>query len=346
MAFMKINNSRVAGIGTCVPTKVFDNIRDTKDIPADEVKKVVGMAGVSERRVGGESICSSDLCSAAGKKILEDLGWEPDSVDAAIMVTQTPDYFLPSTACNLHKSLGLSEKCATFDVNMGCSGYPYGIWLGSMMLGKGDIGRILVFHGDTAARYSMKGDRSVSLLFGDAGSATALELDDSEKSGEWCFLFHTDSTGLEDMIIEGGGFRERFPVDPSKYYVRMNGANVFNFTIKRVPPLVTDTLRHSGISMNEVDYYIFHQSNQFIMKHLVNKIKIPPQKAPIILREFGNTGGCSIPLAISQGKLERPKDRALKLMLLGYGVGLSWSSAMIELDPEAILRHVELECGE
>ena len=342
MAFSNTKNSRIAGIGTCVPSKIFDNVRDTIGFTTEEVKKVVAMAGVLTRRVADDSICSSDLCTAAGKAILESLNWDPGSIDALIMVTQTPDYFLPTTACIIHKHLNLSEKCATFDVGMGCSGYAYGLWLASMMLAQGGLKRILVLHGDTPARYSLKGDRSVSLLFGDAGSATALEVNPTRNSQDWYYLFHTDSSGLEDMIIEGGAFRNRFPDDPVKYYVRMNGANVFNFTLKRVPPLITDTLEQAKTAKDDIDYYIFHQSNQFIMKHLVNKIGLKPEKVPIILGQFGNTGGCSIPLAITQGKLNRPTDRALKLMLVGYGVGLSWASALVYLEPEALLTHVEL----
>jgi len=342
MAFSSIRNSRIAGIGTCVPSKIFDNVRDTIGFKADEVKKVVAMAGISTRRVADDSICSSDLCTAASKAVLASLNWDPGSIDALIMVTQTPDYFLPSTACIIHKHLNLSETCATFDLGMGCSGYAYGLWLASMMLAQGGLKRVLVLHGDTPARYSLNGDRSVSLLFGDAGSATALEVDLTQNSRDWHYLFHTDSSGLEDMIIEGGAFRNRFPDDPVKYYLRMNGANVFNFTLKRVPSLIADTLEKAKTAKDDIDYYIFHQSNQFIMKHLVNKIGLKPEKVPIILGQFGNTGGCSVPLAMTQGNLERPGDRALKLMLVGYGVGLSWASALVYLEPEAVLTHVEL----
>jgi len=343
MASSVLKGSRIAAIGTCVPSRTFDNLKDTTEFTADEVRKVVAMAGVTTRRLAGDSLCSSDLCSAAANAILESLGWDRASIDALIMVTQTPDYFLPSTSCLIHKSLGLSEGCLTFDVGMGCSGYPYGLWLGSMMLQNTGLRRVLVLHGDTPARYSHKADRSVSLLFGDAGTATALERSDGQAAKDWYYLFYTDGSGYDDMIIEGGGFRDRFPDDPRKHYVRMNGANVFNFTLKRVPPLITDTLELAKTGKDDIDYYVFHQSNQFIMKHLANKIGLLPGKVPIILGEFGNTGGCSIPLAITQGKLSRPHDRALKLMLVGYGVGLSWASALVYLEPDAVLTHSELD---
>ena len=125
---------RIAGITSCVPAKKFDNLADTTDFPKEEVEKVVKMAGVKSRHVADESICSSDLCLAAAKDLMASLSWEPDSVDALIFVTQSPDYFLPSTACLSHRDLGLKHECAAFDVGLGCSGYPYGLWLASMML--------------------------------------------------------------------------------------------------------------------------------------------------------------------------------------------------------------------
>ena len=342
MAGSVITGARIAAIGTCVPSRRFDNLTETIEFTKEEVKKVVALAGVHSRRMADDSICSSDLCLTAANKILESLEWERDSIDGLVMVTQSPDYFLPSTSCVLHKHLGLSDECATFDVGLGCSGYPYGLWLAAMMLKSGGLHRVLVLHGETPSRFAEKSDRSVSLLFGDTGSATALEAVEPENSKQWFFKLHTDGAGYEDMIIEGGGFRNRFCDDPVKNCVKMNGANIFNFTIKRVPSLIQDTLALSQMDVEDVDYYIFHQSNQFIIKHLMKKLKLPIEKVPIILKEFGNTGGPSVPLTITQGGLNRPGDRSLVMMLLGYGVGLSWGSALIELHPQAKLEHMEL----
>lgn len=342
MADTSSRGVRIAAVGTCVPSKRFDNLADTTEFPKDAVRKVVAMAGISSRRVADESMCSSDLCIEAARKILDSLGWERDSIDALIMVTQSPDYFLPSTACVVHDRLKLSDNCAAFDVGLGCSGYPYGLWLAAMMLQSGGQKRVLLLHGETPSRFADKSDRSVALLFGDNGSATALESVEPKNSEGWFFKLHTDGSGFEDMIIEGGGFRNRFVEDPQKYCVRMSGSNIFNFTIKRVPTLIQDTLNLAKIDTEDVDYFIFHQSNQFIMKYLLKKQGLPSDKVPIILKEFGNTGGSSIPLTITQGGLKRPVDRPLKMMLLGYGVGLSWGSALIDFDPDVIMEHVEL----
>lgn len=346
MANTKIKGAKIAAVVSSVPAVTFDNLTDTTQFTQDEVRKVVGMAGIHRRRISGDSLCSSDLCTVAAEAALEAVKWERGSVDALIMVTQTPDYFLPQTSCVIHKQLGLSDRCATFDVGLGCSGYPYGLWLASMMIHSSGFRRVLLLHGDTPSRYAEESDRSVALLFGDAGSATAIEADTSDDAPDWFFSMHSDGSGCSDMIIEGGGFRERFPEDKHKYYVRVKGANVFNFTIKRIPALIQETLDTTGVNKEDVDYFIFHQSNKYIIDHLTNKLGIQSNQVPLTLKEFGNTGGPSIPLTITQGGLERPPGRSLLLMLLGYGVGLSWSSALITLGPDAVLEHRELKQGE
>jgi 3-oxoacyl-[acyl-carrier-protein] synthase-3 len=342
MALIKLGGPIIKAIGTCVPSRRFNNLTDSSGFDPVEARKVVLMAGVKTRHLADDTICSSDLCFSAARNILDSLHWAPETIDGLIMVTQSPDYFLPSTACLMHQRLGLPVSCASFDVGLGCSGYPYGLWLASMMLQNRGFRRVLLLHGETPSRFSDCGDRSVALLFGDAGSATALEAPPTEDSRPWWFNLYTDGTGCRDLIIEGGGFRERFPESQRKHFVSMNGANIFSFTIKRVPALIEDTLREAGITKDAIDYYIFHQSNQFIMRHLANKVQLPEAKIPFTIGEFGSTGGPSIPLTLTRGNLCRPKDRHLLLLLLGYGVGLSWGSAVVELGADATLSHSEL----
>lgn len=332
----------VRGIASCVPPRQFDNLAEATDFPPEEVEKVVRMAGVRTRHLATDTTCTSDLCLAAARALLEGVGWEPASVDAVILVTQSPDYLLPSTSCLLHRDLKLRDDCAAFDVGLGCSGYPYGVWLAAMMLQSPGFKRVLILHGETPARFAHHGDRAVALLFGDAGSATALEAAIAPTSERWWFSLNTDGSGYADLIIPGGGFRDRFPRDPAAHYVHMNGANIFNFTIKRVPPLIEDTLRAAGCSREDIDYFIFHQSNRFIMRHLAKKAGLPEAKIPLTIGEFGSTGGPSVPLTITRGNLVRPPDRDLKLLLLGYGVGLSWASGLISLPPDACLQHFSL----
>ena len=183
-------------ITSCVPSRCFDNLAETTVFEREEVEKVVKMAGVKTRHLAADNECSSDLCVAAAQDVLRSLQWDPSSVDALIMVTQSPDYFLPSTACIVQRRLGLSDACAAFDVGLGCSGYPYGLWLAAMMLQCHGFRRVLVLHGETPTRFSDKGDRAVALLFGDAGSATALEAGpaDASSASKWWFCLHTDGS--------------------------------------------------------------------------------------------------------------------------------------------------------
>ena len=331
---------KIAGVSSCVPSKVFDNLQDAKGFSKEELRKIIAMAGIKQRHVSDGSICSSDLCLQSAKDLLEELDWSTDSIDVLILITQTPDYFLPSTSCLIHRDLGLPDSCASFDVGLGCSGYPYGLWLASMMINSG-MKRILVLHGETPSLITSPEDRATHLLFGDAGSATAVEY--SSEAAPWYFSLHTDGAGYDQLIIPGGGFRERNPKDQRDNYLHMNGGAIFNFTIARVPPLINGTLDLAGKSVDDIDYYIFHQSNQFMMKHLAKKCKLSPESTPIILDKFGNCGGPSVPLTVTQAVTPQSFDRELSLMLLGYGVGLSWGSALITIDPETVLLHSEMD---
>jgi 3-oxoacyl-[acyl-carrier-protein] synthase-3 len=341
MAQSIISGASIKGLATAVPSRVFNNLTDTTAFAKDEVRKVVAMAGVTERRIVDNQTCSTDLCYAAAESLLDGLAWDRSSIDGLIMVTQTPDYLMPSSSCLLHKRLGLGPQCAAFDLGLGCSGYVYGLWLASMMLRSGGLRRVLLLHGETPSLYANESDRAVSLLFGDAGSATALEWSVGGPGSDWCFVLHTDGKGYDDLIIEAGGFRDRFCTDPRSHYVKMNGANVFNFTITVLPPLIQDTLHLAGRQLGDVDYYIFHQSNRFIIRHVMGKCALPAEKVPIILDSFGNPGGPSVPLTVTQGILPEARTRRLWLMLLGYGVGLSWGSALIPFEPGTVVRHVE-----
>lgn len=337
MSFSHLSGFRIAGVSTCVPPTVVDNMDLGPTFGADDVRKVVSMAGVRHRHVVTPDLTSVDLCADAAARLLQKLGWAPHSVTGLIMVTQSPDYFLPSSSSVLHARLGLSDQCAAFDLGLGCSGYPYGLYVAATMLRGGGQQRVLVLHGDTPSRFTAPDDHATTLLFGDAGSATALEASDQAGNEAWFGLF-TDGTGADSLIMKGGGFRDRFPANPRDLAVSMDGAAVFNFTIKRVPSMIQDTLAFAGLAVPDIDSYVFHQSNRFIMKHLIKKCGLPPERVPFTIEDFGNCGGPSVPLTLTRGLGER-EPRPHRVMLLGYGVGLSWGAAIMDLGADVPLMH-------
>ena len=336
VAQARIQGFRVAGVSTCVPARRVDNLAEADHFGADEVRKVVSMAGVRYRHVVEPGITAADLCRDAAVRLMERLGWSPDSISALVFVTQSPDYFLPSTACVMHQWLGLPDTCAAFDVGLGCSGYPYGLYLAATLLKGGGHGRILMLHGETPSRFTDPDDHATTLLFGDAGSATALELGGDEEAS---FCLHTDGTGHEGLIMRGGAFRDREPLDPRHLRLEMDGAAIFNFTIKRVPTLVHDALVLAEKSVDDIDQYVFHQSNRFIMKHLAKKCGLPDDKVPMTIEDTANCGGPSV--AVTLTRTAPATEHPRTVMLIGYGVGLSWASAVLTLTPGTPLLHGE-----
>ncbi len=337
MSRSSIEGFRIAGVATCVPAKSVSNLDPDLGFDPEEVRKVVAMAGVRQRRVVDDGVTSADLCFEAADDLLDRLEWPRNSVTGLIFVTQSPDYFLPSTSCMLHQWLGLDERCAAFDMGLGCSGYPYGLYLAAAMLRAGGQQRILMLHGETPSRFVSPTDQATKLLFGDAGSATALEASD-QGGGHFCL--HTDGTGHAGLIIRGGAFRDREPADARDLNLRMDGAGVFNFTIKRVPALIQEALEVSGLSVDAVDAYLFHQSNRFIMKHLMKKAGLPEARVPMTIEDMGNCGGPSVAVTMTR-LLPAQREKDLTLMLLGYGVGLSWGAAVVRLSPAAPLLHAD-----
>jgi len=328
---------QVRGIASAVPTTIATVEEGVRRF-GEAALKIANSTGIRNRRVAGPDMCTSDLCLAAASRMLAGLGWAPHTIDVMLMVTQTPDYVLPATSCALHAKLGLSKHCACLDVGLGCSGYVVGLWLATSLLQSGAARRVLLLAGDTISRTVSSDDRSVAMLFGDAGTATALEVGVEDDAG-FVFEIGTDGRGAEHIMIPAGGFRHpvRGPADPGgerrSEHLSMNGAEVFAFTLREVPPLVRSLLDKAHWTLDDVDSVVMHQANRFILEHLGKKMEIPAHKVVIELEGFGNTSSASIPLAITQSlglELERSRRR---LLLAGFGVGLSWAGAALSCGP-------------
>lgn len=338
MVGTKISGVKLAGIASAVPERVLTLEDGARVFGEAEIRKIRESTGVRSRHVISPGICTSDLCFAAAERLLADMGWNRDSVDALIFVSQTPDYFVPATSCSLQARLGLAKHCAAFDVNLGCSGYIYGLWLASQLMAGGSIRRLLLLVGDTSSFVSPL-DRSTAMLFGDAGTVTALERDDNARP--WVFEVGTDGNGQNHLIVPAGGRRQPSTESTRQRTEReggnirsdedlfMNGAEVFAFTLREVPPLVKSVLSNADWSLESVDAFVMHQANRFMLHHLAKKMKLPMDKVVVALEEYGNTSSASVPLAMTHALANKLKSSELRLLLAGFGVGWSWGAVAL-----------------
>ena len=346
MATARVPGVRIAGIASAVPATRVPVTTAAEIFGADMIQKISQNTGIEYRHVTSPGLCSSDLCVVAAKRLLEELRWEPSSVEALIFVTQTPDFpSIPATACTLQMRLGLSRSCAAFDVTLGCSGHVYGLWLAMSLIAGSGLSRVLVLAGDVASVLSSPLDRAVSLLFGDAGSATAIEKDVT--ASPCVFSMGTDGSGYKNLIIPSGMHYARHPRDSATCIRRkaednnqrsaedlfMDGTEVFAFTIREVPPLVNQVLNAAGWELEEVDAFVFHQANKFMITHLAKTMKVPLNKVPLSLKEYGNTSSASIPLTITTQLREEISSQSLRLLLVGFGVGYSWGACAVHCGP-------------
>jgi 3-oxoacyl-[acyl-carrier-protein] synthase-3 len=331
-----LDNVEIKGIAGAVPENVI-NSEEYNDVFGEEsIRKFIKMTGIKRRHVALEAQCASDLCYAAAKRLLDKLVWEPSSVDALILVTQTPDYALPATACVLQHRLGLSEDCIAFDVNLGCSAYVYGIWLAATMIATQGINRVLLLVGDTSNYGINQNDSATAMIFGDGGSATALERTEGKSLK---YFLKTKGSGFKHIIVPAGHARGRGKTDLEdwEYCLVMKGSDIFTFSITDIPRTLKSFMSQYNIDKDDVDMYVFHQANLFILKHLSKKLGIPMEKVPVSIDRYGNTSGESIPLTLVDALGNEESKEPIKLLLCGFGVGLSWGGIYLEMDRSVCL---------
>lgn len=336
MATGVLNNVEIKGIACAVPERIKKSEEYNEIFGAETVQKFVNMTGIKTRHVALDEQCTSDLCYVATKRLLEKLAWDPSSIDALILITQTPDYAVPATACVLQHRLGLSEDCIAFDINLGCSAYAYGLWLAATMISTQNLNRVLLLVGDTSNYGLNPGDSATAMIFGDGGTATALERTEGKSLK---YFLKTKGSGYKTIIVPAGRARSRSRTDiePTEYGLTMNGSEVFTFAITDVPRSIKSFMSQYGIEKNDVDMYVFHQANLFILKHLAKKLGIPMEKLAVSIDRFGNTSGESIPLTLIDALGKEESSGTIRLLLCGFGVGLSWGGVYLEMDKSVCL---------
>lgn len=337
---------RMAGISAAVPQQKEDNA-ELDTLSEITRKQVIEQIGIRYRHVAPEGLTAADLCQTAAISLLKELDWEPENVGILVFVTQTPDHTVPGTATQLQQKIGLSQSALSLDINQGCAGYVYGMSVILGIMRSFGIQKGLLLVGDTITKMVSKKDNSIRPIFADAASATAFELD--ENAGEMIFNLGSNGADFEAIHVPEGGFR--IPIDQAslepqtisdgvtrqRNQLSMNGQAVFTFGLSTVANGITETLTESGLKPSEIDHIVLHQANQLLNNSIVRKTGFQKEQAPSSLYNFGNTSCATIPVTLVSELGEELRQKRLKLMLSGFGVGLSWGNVILETDRIACL---------
>lgn len=335
MALSTLHNVRFAGVSSCVPRRIFSNLEDCPPSLRSERERLVRNIGIQTRRLCPDWQCFSDLALIATEKLLDELKWQREEIGALIIVTQSPDYPIPATAIILQDRLRLPQSTIAFDVNLGCSGYPFGLHLLGSMIAAGGIKKGLLLVGDKSGSYD-------DPLFSDAGTATALEFDDS--SPPMFFDLNSDGSGYKAIMKPVGGHREPFKahhICPTRSEdgkiswpsdLILDGPAVLSFSTQRVPPAVLRTMEYAKVEKDAVDYFVFHQANRMINETIRKKLALPSEKVPSTLADYGNTSGATLPVTMTARLHEKLASGRHKLLLSGFGIGLSWGTCILDVE--------------
>jgi len=321
----------IKGIDFYLPAQI--ELNDIED-------KLTAKIGIYKKHIARENEFASDLAIAAANKLFENYNVNREDIDFLLYCTQSPDYFLPSTACVLQQKLKLSTNIGALDINLGCSGYVYGLSLAKGLIESGLARNVLFITGDTYSKFINNQDRSVKPLFGDGATATLLSKGE-QNYGLKSFVFGTDGNGANNLIVPAGGLRNLISKENlieeadsygnirSKSNLYMNGPEVFNFTLKEVPNSIHMLLDKEGLTLEDYDFFIFHQANEYMLEYLRKKLKIAKEKFSIQFSDCGNTVSSTIPIALKREVDQGNINKGDRIMLVGFGVGYSWAACSL-----------------
>lgn len=310
------------------------------------LKRLKKTIGFGTQYVSKENTTTCDLCLDAATRLIAKMSIDVENIDAIIFVTQTPDYYMPGNAHIIHEKMGFAKTTAALDIEMGCSGFIYGLWLAFMMVETG-MERILLLTGDTLSKAVHPDDRTEAPLFGDAGAAVIIEK--AKKESPSYFIVMSDGSGVKNMLQPGGAYRKRSSEETRELHslpdgairceehIYMNGFEIFNFTLTEQPAILNEILDLSKVEKENIDYFFIHQGNKYIVDTLAKSAKLPKEKVPVIFPDYGNQNSASIPgticAAVNADNFKDPK----KVILQGFGIGLSWGASQLELNDVTIL---------
>lgn len=332
---MNRQSAFIKAISYYLPESVLSNEDLVKEFPEWTVDKIAGKVGVSKRHVS-ESETAADMALKAAEKLFAEHCIDRNSIDFVILCTQSPDYFLPSSACVIQSRLGLSTNCGAFDYNLGCSGYVYGLAIAKGFISTGIAKNVLLLTAETYTKHIHPEDKGNRTIFGDAASATLVSQDGEAEIGE--FSLGTDGNGAENLIVKTGAMRCKLPKNDLHYdekgnpvssdYLYMNGNAIFDFTSEAVPPLIEEVLSKNSIGDSDVSLYVFHQANKYMINYLRKLLDIDKDRFYICLSEVGNTVSSTIPIALCEARKENLLHG--NVVIAGFGVGYSWGGTNLK----------------
>lgn len=336
MATIKYNNVGIRAMAACVPQGVVYNKDLGYLIPKEEIQKTIDSIGVRERRIADIDVCASDLAYKAAAKLMADNNVDPASIDVLLFMSQTADYRIPATAPVLQDRLGLSNDTLAMDLSLGCSGYVFALSTAYAYASLPDVNRVLLLDGETFSKIVNRYDKVDWPLYGDAATATLVE---KGEFGESTFILRSDGSGKDSVIIRDG---MRNPITSESLVaekngngdihngleVYMDGMDVFNFAMKRVPKTIKEITEVTGFTLDDIDWLVFHQANRFMTDFFVKKLKFNPERVPYCIDRYGNTSSTSVPLTIVSELYDKLQN-GNRVVMAGFGAGLSWGVASI-----------------
>jgi len=356
MSFLQFEHVGVTAMGAALPKRIIKNLEYTDFFSKEEVYEIVDKTGIVERRFADENTCSSDLCFAAAERLISDNGIDKEDIDLLVFISQTPDYRMPATSVTLQHRLGLPNKTIAFDINLGCSAFIYGLSVVYGLMERSNLKKALLLDGETRSKVYSPRDRRSALLFGDGGVAALIERD--PKFGKSTFSLNSDGSRADLIMIPAGGYRKMSSAETvvekvvdefgnmrSEEQGYMRGGDVFNFVIREIPRDIKNTLAFAEKTVDDFDYVVFHQANNFINSYIMKKMKLDANKIPSTIAKFGNTSSVSVPLTIVselKGKLDGNKQ----LLLSAFGVGMTWATGIVPFVDCKISEIVEVENGQ
>ncbi|HRP58688.1 MAG TPA: ketoacyl-ACP synthase III [Vicingus sp.] len=338
MAVFKINNVEMVGISACVP-KYQESNWDYELLSESEKKLLINTTGIENRRIAQNGVTTSDLCYTSALALLKKLKWNPNEIELIVFVSQSPDYYLPATSIIMQDRLGLPKTTMAFDINLGCSGYIYGLSVISSLISTTKIKKALLLAGDVSSFSINKKDKSTFPLFGDGATVTALSY--SDNCAPMHFNLQSDGSGHQAIIIPDGGLRnplndESFVekqiekgIVRSRRNLKLEGMDIFNFSLREVAPNINKLIEFANEDIDSYNYFVMHQANKIMNESIRKKLKIDKEKTPYSMRKYGNTSSASIPLTIVSELKNDVEHTRKKFILSGFGVGLSWASVLL-----------------